>query len=455
MKILRAGKDNLEKMIFKKNVNGQLRLSGFAFLYRNDRSQYIKHTITGEIIELTDEEYDLLMSLKDHPEDAVILRDKGMEQLIGKRYIVSLSYVEADHYRDTLSILKIMKRGKNKGFRKFTILPTTACNARCVYCFEQGFVPETMSRDTADRLIEYILKTKDEGRINLEWFGGEPFVAHDIITYICQRLTDAGVEFTSAIVTNGSLINDEITDTAVNVWHLKRAQVSVDGTRVNYELRKAYPDKRFNYDVVMENILRLAKAGVKVVMRCNLDRDNIGDVDIFFDDIYERFGGYDNVRIYLAPLHQEMKLGSITELHQAITDLYANACGTPKEKMFSIPGVSGGMRCNYCFVDAMDHTVIIMPDGSFTNCENFPEGHNWGNVREGVTDEALYERLKTPAAIDDKCRTCCFLPECTPTRRPLCPVTNERCYECKVIDTKFELDHLKNEDPEENDDDPC
>ena len=456
MKIIRTGKDNLQKIIAKKNITGDMvRLSGFVFVHKNSRTQYIKHTITGEVIELDPGEYELICTLKEHSLSADMIRSKGLDDLIRKRYIVDVSYVEADHYKDVHSILKIMKTGRNKGLSKYTILPTTACNARCVYCFENGFVPETMTYETADRLVEYIMKTKNEGRITLEWFGGEPFAAHGIISYICRKITEESVEFSSVIVTNGSLITDELVEEAVNTWKLKRAQVSVDGSRAQYELRKAYKDKRYNYDVVMDNIGRLARAGVKVIMRCNLDRGNIDDVDEFFDDIYDRFAGYDNVRIYLAPLHQEMKLDSITELHQAITDLYDKTGRTPKGRMFSMPGSKSGMKYNYCFADSMEHAVIIMPDGSFTNCENLPAGHNWGNVRDGITDEELYKKLTTPAAIDPKCSTCCFLPECTPTRKPCCPVTNERCYECKVIDTVFDLDHLKCEETEDEEDDPC
>jgi len=462
MMILRPGMANLEKVISKKHVEGMCRLSGFVFLHDNGKKRFAKHTLTGEVIELTQEEYDLLISLKDSLQPADKICSMGFDELLNKRYIVSENYVEKDHYNDILAILRIMRTGKNRGFSKYTILPTTACNARCAYCFEYGFVPETMTYETADRVVDYIIKTKTDGKLRLEWFGGEPTVASDIISYICNRLTSKGVEFASAIVTNGSLISAEMVEEAVNVWHLNRAQVSVDGKRADYELRKAYPDKRFTYDIVMDNIARLANSGVRVVMRCNLDRSNISGAEEFFDDAYERFGKYENVRMYLAPLHQEMKLDSITTLHQSIMDLYDLVAGTPKDKLIDARIPRGGMRYNYCFYDAMDSAVIIMPDGSFTNCENLPAGHNWGNVVDGVTDKELYEKLRKGVYLDDKCSKCCFLPECTATRKSVCPVTNDWCYECKVIDTVYELEHLKisdvktdDEDDGQNEDDPC
>ena len=443
MKVLRKGKDTVAKIIGKKDISDTCRLSRYVYLYTNSGANLAKHIMTGEVVELTKEEFALLSELKDKVLSTDTVRVMGLNELIQKRYIVSADHNEIEHYKGVVSVMKILESGKHNGYTKYTILPTTGCNARCPYCFESGFVPQTMTEDTADSLVEYIMKTKDSGKIKLEWFGGEPFAAHRIITYICTRLNELGVEFSSCIVTNGSLITDELVETATSVWHLTRTQVSLDGNRIHYASRKAYPDsKSYTYDVVMDNILRLAKAGIKVVLRCNLDDGNLSGSDEFFEDIYGRFGQYHNVRMYLAPLHQELMGDDSTGLYRKLDDLYRKVHASGMKSLFSTPATRTGMHANYCFIDSMDRTIIIMPDGTFNNCENIPDGHNWGNVRDGVTDEALFKSLKAPAEIDDKCASCQFLPECTPTRKPRCPVTNEMCIECKIMDTEFDLDHV-------------
>ena len=72
----------------------------------------------------------------------------------------------------------------------YRIYTTMACNARCPYCYEKGIKPEHMSYQTADALIEFIVKNcRENSHIVLEWFGGEPLVNEKIIDYICEKLT--------------------------------------------------------------------------------------------------------------------------------------------------------------------------------------------------------------------------------------------------------------------------
>ncbi|MBR6959701.1 MAG: radical SAM protein [Clostridiales bacterium] len=457
MKVLYEGSERIKKITGKKPAEGDYRLSGFVYLYGKDDVYRIKNILTCEIVGLTKDEFEFVSSLKEKTATLQEITDRGLEHLVKTRIFVDKSYDEIKQYRDVVFILKTMQK-KVKGYSKFTILPTTGCNARCVYCFEAGFKPETMTRETADHLIRFITETKREGKLKLEWFGGEPFSARDIITHICKGLTDKGIEFESTIVTNGSLMTPEVIREAVDVWHLKSAQVSLDGKRKYYEERKDYYDKaRFTYDLVLNNIGELARAGVRINLRCNMDDENISDIDEFLDDMYENFGKYENVSMYLAPLHQEMKRGTIVTLMKKIQDTYAYIKDSGRGSLIKKFGVPRPFRLNYCLGDSMDNVVVVMPDGSFTNCENLPEGRNWGNVREGITDMELYNKLKAEQEVDEMCRNCPFIPECTPYRKKQCPVKNDLCRECKELDLDHELLNLavKEEGDPDDPDDNC
>lgn len=451
MKVMYNGSDRIKKITGKKPVEGDYRLSGFVYPYCKDGIYRMKLVLTREIVDLTEDEYGFVISLKDKTVPLQEIVDRGLEYLAQSRFLVEKSYDEVKHYKDVCFILKTMQKAV-KGMSKYTILPTTGCNARCVYCFEAGFKPETMTKDTADHLIRYITETKREGKIKLEWFGGEPFAAADIVTYICQGLKDKGVEFDSTIVTNGSLMTPEAIRTATEVWNLKTAQVSLDGKRKYYEERKNYYDKsKYTYDLVLNNIKGLAEAGVRINLRCNMNDENISDIEEFLDDIYSKYGEYQNVSMYLAPLHQELKLESIISLMKKIEDTYTYLKDTGRGSITRKFGVPRSFRVNYCLGDSMDSVVIVMPDGSFTNCENLPEGRNWGNVREGITDMELYKRLKAEAEVSEMCSKCPFLPDCTPYRKAQCPVTNDFCRECKELDTDYELLNLAVNTEEDDD----
>ncbi len=143
-----------------------------------------------------------------------------------------------------------------------------------------------MSEETADKVVDYILRTKATEVITIRWFGGEPLVANKIITRICTALNEHNVQFKSKIVTKASLFTPELLDTAVNVWNLKSAQVSVDGSKVDYESRKLFCCPSFhNYEHLLKTIDLMLDAGLVVTLRCNYDHGNVEGMYEFWEDI--------------------------------------------------------------------------------------------------------------------------------------------------------------------------
>lgn len=52
----------------------------------------------------------------------------------------------------------------------YRILTTTACNARCFYCYEDNFVTSTMSMQIADKIIEFIQDNSNASKeIKIQW----------------------------------------------------------------------------------------------------------------------------------------------------------------------------------------------------------------------------------------------------------------------------------------------
>ena len=157
---------------------------------------------------------------------------------------------------------------------------TSACNARCYYCFEKGIAPVTMTEATADQVIAFILPMLQEGgTLTLEWFGGEPLLNPGIIDYIvgklapsCQRLH---CRLQSAFISNGSLIDAAIVQKMKTTWNTKYVQITLDGDRKTYNAAKDYicPEKH-NFDNVLHNIKLLAENGIHVSIRMNYDTTN-------------------------------------------------------------------------------------------------------------------------------------------------------------------------------------
>ena len=443
MKILRMGAEDAAKIIRQKKLKSgdEYRLSLYAFPLEEAGRHLLLHTMTREALELTDEEWAAFSQFQNGTRNYDFLTQNGLAELAEKRYLVEDDYDETHAYALTLFLLRTAKPRK-KGYHSYVIFPTSGCNARCVYCFEEGMKAQTMTEATADRLVDYICETKGDGRINLKWFGGEPLAGVNIIRRICGGLTARGVEFRSTIITNASLLTRELAHEAKESWHLTFAQVSLDGTREDYARRKRYvqPEKH-NYDTVMRAIRYFADEGIRVSLRVNVDMENIQRIDGFLDEMGALFGEDKNVTLYLAPLFQELYTEKCEPLYDAIFARHERirALGLGHNRWSGKKKKRSGIRMQYCMADNVEGSVVILPDGSFNHCEHVPANKCWGNIFDGVTDPALFEELRKPHEIDPDCAKCTFLPICTPFRRHGCPNWFEKCYIKVRWDTEEEL----------------
>ena len=103
-----------------------------------------------------------------------------------------------------------------------------------------------MTEGMARRVADYIIHHYNGEKLTLHWFGGEPLYNKPVITQICLLLKEAGVEYSSQMISNGYLIDDEITREAKTLWNLKKIQITLDGTEKIYNQIKAYIYKDIN-----------------------------------------------------------------------------------------------------------------------------------------------------------------------------------------------------------------
>lgn len=62
-----------------------------------------------------------------------------------------------------------------------TIIPTTNCNFKCVYCYEE-YNPLTINEAMQQNIVNFVMnKIKKCRNLYVSWFGGEPLLALDKI----------------------------------------------------------------------------------------------------------------------------------------------------------------------------------------------------------------------------------------------------------------------------------
>lgn len=422
MKVLHQADTTLLKLLPKQELREDTVYvpSQFALAFEHKGKRYVFHTLTAQLSEA-----DLPRSVK------------GIDcerALVEGLFLVPEDKDECAFYESVARLGRLFAKSRDAGTR-FQILPTFGCNARCVYCYEEGVHPITMTQEVADQTVRFILEQCKGRPVKLTWFGGEPLLHPGIIDRITGQLKEHGVAYGSRIISNGSLVMPETVRKMKDDWNVGHVQISMDGAEPDYIARKRYYAYRDTYHAVMDAVDLMSAAGIQVVIRCNAEEANWDGMPQFLKDLGARIKHKENVGLYFAPLNQ-IRAGendlAMWERIAAIRPLIEKE--GIKAHPFLAPRMS--FRANACMADA--GTFVIAPDGGLHPCEHCPPEARYGDVFHGVTDGAARAAFCDAHETREQCRKCPFLPDCTSFQS--CPVQDTHCREARMI---FALDVLK------------
>ena len=401
--------------------NGRVRLS--RFVYRSEKTHVLFHGLTRQMIALDDPEWKMLEAVKTGvPADEA--REGFAGWLFSHFYLVPEETEETRFYEQLLGLLKLTGPS-GQGLSSYVILPTTACNARCVYCYEASVPVETMDRKTAEKTLRFILDSRKKGRIRLHWFGGEPLAGRSVIRYICSGLQLEKVDYVSEMISNGSLFTQELVEEARNFWHLEKIQISLDGEKEEYLKRKCYEPGLTNpYETVLKNIGLLLKAGIQVSLRCNCDRNNLDSMERMVHGLARWFSPWPaKLILYFSPLNEEYDREEFPDLVRRLMEL-TGVCRHLGMRT-GVQGFSPALRRHHCMADRPYEQCLIDPKGILRDCEHLPLSHVLGNVQEGLSERAVQKALEENTGLRKECEDCVFLPECTAFKG--CPLITRDC----------------------------
>lgn len=318
----------------------------------------------------------------------------------------------------------------------YTILTTTACNARCVYCYEKGFAPISMTRETAEKVVDFIVASRQEGeRIHLAWFGGEPLLGEAIIDLICAGMVKNGIDFYSTMVTNGSLLNRALIEKARTAWKLTRVQVSMDGAESDYIRRKNYLRYESAYWKVLGNVNLLAERKIQTSIRVNADQDNLAGMERFLDDVAKAVMDKSYVAILPTPLFDAQDGDQSAKIWAKCLQIQRHGV----ELGFAPRNVTNlrTYKVAFCMAEEPYSSVVVAPDGLLYNCEHCVPGTDVGTLATGLVKKDVLDSFLYPESAREKCRKCPFLPDCTTFSR--CPIKLKNCREVKKLQIEYDL----------------
>ena len=392
-----------------------LRVSGFCVSCPCERGTLLHSTLTGEMLLLEG------ATLDEATADPELRRE-----LLAARVLVPRDTDEvqmADEARFAWALLA----PKREAITSFTIFTTMDCNARCFYCYELGRPRPHMSEQTAHDVAAFIAEVSRGEEVSLHWFGGEPLYNARAIDVITDDLAERGVPMRATIISNSYLFDAAIAHRAVERWHIRRAQVTIDGTEDVYNRAKAYVDAEGSpFERVLDNMGHMLDEGIRISVRLNVHGGNVDDLCELAAQLAERFAGRAGLHAYAAPLTAGdgglMGFATPGEALEAMVRLR-----TTLEEL----GLAGPRRLrrdqqNHCMADS-DQSVTILPTGRLGKCEHYSESEFVGSIYEGVTDLATLAAWKKPRKSADACATCALYPSCVDIAK--CPYKEKPCDE--------------------------
>ena len=306
-----------------------------------------------------------------------------------------------------------------------TIMPTTNCNFRCAYCYEE-YEPKIMSEITQQNLINFVVKKLNRCRnLFVNWFGGEPLLAIDTIKSLSSefiKITHALKKgYLASMTTNGYLLTPETVKDFLR-YKIVDYQITLDGIEITHDVLRKHKTGQSTYKVILNNLIEIKKniksSVLNITIRTNYTKNIYDKIQEYYEVMKELECKNFNFSIKMASnwggdrvTRVQDKLLQISNYPQILKFFNTNS---PK------PDFSSHMhffdsQTSICGA-AKTNSYIINSDGSIYKC-TVDFSKSYGSVHDinNINFEDIYYKS---SSIDSTCDNCFFSGCCLDA---LCP----------------------------------
>ncbi len=372
-------------------------ISKYNIIVHNGNYHLIFNQLYTSATVLNDETYSRFLNNK--------LFQHEKDNLIKQGMIVADDFDETKFYLD-----------KRQAFREqdylnsiiYRLILTTNCNAKCFYCYEKDLPKNNMSQAIVNALLKNIKQEVKNKKVILEWFGGEPLLQYNLINQICKFIQNIkeenNISFTSHLITNGYLLcKKEIRDT-IDLWNLKRVQITLDGLKQTYEKIKCYNVPNA-FETVLENIKFLIEKKIHVDIRLNYNKENFQEILKLIDYLSLQFKDSKYINVYAHHIFDEKCTAN--------DDSYIEYDKTIFSKLFDcgfIKNVLGGLKIRMGCQANRRNGGTIMPNGDVYRC-------SMATSNASFQVGTIFKHFETISywvddSLTEKCLMCDMLPLC-------------------------------------------
>ena len=309
----------------------------------------------------------------------------------------------------------------------FTIVPTTSCNFRCPYCFEQGIKFKTMQDDVKEKaksLIEERIKTFKPESVGVSFYGGEPLLEKDkIIDFgrFFKRLSMLhGFSYNADIVTNGYLLTDKVALSLYNDAGIKSAQITVDGPESIHDARRFLAGGGKTFKRIITNIRDILTLSIDFVIRVrvNVDKTNINYMDELLKALSTLPQRDKKLEVYFSPVTGEADktnafMSDILFSQEEFGRVYVHKI-LPLLKKYGFD-FERYPEIAYVFCGGITpYHILIDSDGTIKKCYDLVgrENESVGDVENYREDDKRVLLWELFDPLSEECKNCKYLPVC-------------------------------------------
>lgn len=421
----------------------------FIHLFKTPLGYYFFDVNTNCIIRVKEKVYNILFKRQEgtlkNSEIDIETKDiiKG---LIDKKFLSSNKPKEIEHPQT-----RYLDYQLNNKMKKITLQLTQNCNFRCSYCIysqtengkQRHHSNKRMSFETAKKAIDFLIAhSRDEGRVNVGFYGGEPLLEFDLLKkcVLYAEKVGEGKEIDFSITTNGTLFNSEIIEFFMK--HDVITLVSFDGPKEIHDRHRRFASGEGSFEKISENLRFIKenypqyfdKLSFNVVVN---PQDDYNCVNRFFVD-YEYFKE-SNVRSSLIDdlyLDEKNKITEnyIVSFNYEIFKMFLNYLGKVDKKYIS-PIALQELDSLKKFEEELDRRekllektapggpcipgqlrLFINTDGYFYPCERVSEVSpvmRIGHIDSGFDINKAQSLLNVGKLTQEQCKNCWAITHCT------------------------------------------
>jgi uncharacterized protein len=190
---------------------------------------------------------------------------------------------------------------------ELTILPTEKCNFRCVYCYED-FAIGKMKPPVVDGIKALVRRRiQDHGlrRLRVEWFGGEPLLAKQVVLDLSREFYEhfesGGLaDLECSMTTNGYILTPDLLHQLVG-YKLNFYQISLDGDEERHNATRRYASGKGTFETIYANLLAAHESDLSftIMLRLHIMPGNEASIHQLADRLIRDFSGDARFTIFL------------------------------------------------------------------------------------------------------------------------------------------------------------